>query len=249
MALDSETDYLTPPPSYTDSAISDASKTSAYAQMIQTNTINTFSFPQDFGIYHASGSLSDLWIAKSADSPPLFYISTHSLVSSKASVELHAGPSPASPPIATAQFHGFSSNIDLALGLKNQGRQNYSLIKDGVFSPTEFFDFLMLTGVVERFEWRSSSGPEVTALQGRSHGMKLVRVSTGRVVAAWARPHGGTKKKGKLRFMAREGGELDDRWEVLVVISITALIERARRARNHRATAGGAGAGAAGAGC
>jgi len=81
--------------------------------------------------------------------------------------------------------------------------------------------------------------------------MKLVRVSTGEVVAAWARPNSGTKKKGKLRFMAREKGELDDRWEVMVVVSIMAIIEKARRTSNNGAAAGGAAAGASagGGGC
>lgn len=81
--------------------------------------------------------------------------------------------------------------------------------------------------------------------------MKLVRVATGEVVAAWARPNSGTKKKGKLRFMARGKGVMDDKWEVMVVISITAIIEKARRTRTSGAAAGGAAAGASagGGGC
>lgn len=49
-------------------------------------------FPNDIGVYHASGSFKDLRISLSGDSPPLFYVSTHSSWSSKPSVVLHGGP-------------------------------------------------------------------------------------------------------------------------------------------------------------
>jgi hypothetical protein len=188
-----------------------------------------------------------MWIAKSADSPPLFYISTHGGFSSQPSVVLHSGSTPNFIPIANAQFHNFSSTINITIG-----RDNYSLLKNGTLSSVEFFDFFVnATAKMERFEWKSSSGPEVAALRGKSHGMKLVRVGTGEVVAAWARPNSGTRKKGKLRFTARDRGELDDKWELMAVVSISAIIEKSRRSRNNRVIAGGAagGGGGGGGGC
>lgn len=67
----------------------------------------------------------------------------------------------------------------------------------------------------------------------------------------WARPNLGTKKKGKLRFMARHKGEMDARWEDMVVISILAIVEKARRTNNNGSAAAGisAGAAAGGGGC
>lgn len=66
----------------------------------------------------------------------------------------------------------------------------------------------------------------------------------GEVVAAWTGPNNGTRKKGKLRFMARENG-LGDEWEVMAVICIAAMAEKARRTKGR----GGAAAGGGGGGC
>jgi len=99
---------------------------------------------------------------------------------------------------------------------------------------------------MERFEWKSSYGPEVQALRGSSHGMKLVRVSTGEVVAVWARPNSGMKKKGKMRFMA-DRGVMGEKWETMVVISILAIMEKTRRNNKNRSR-GVAGSGGFGAG-
>jgi len=72
--------------------------------------------------------------------------------------------------------------------------------------------------------------------------MKLMRVATDQVVAAWAKPNSGTKKKGKLRFMARDTGELGDEWEIMAVMSIVAILVKARRnAAARNAAAGGGG--------
>jgi len=109
-------------------------------------------------------------------------------------------------------------------------------------------------GKKETFTWKRSSGPEVQALQGKSHGMKLVRVRDGKVVAAWTEPSSGRNKKGRLRFLG-DKAELGERWEVLVVVTIVVILEKARRNNNSRSrgrgvtnigavTAMGAGAGA-----
>ena len=136
-------------------------------------------------------------ISLSADSPSLLYVSTHSSLSRKPSVVLHGGAIPSFAALATADFHSFSSTVDILLG-----QEAHSLIKSGTFSSSQFFHVLVpSTGLNERFEWKPSSGAEVALLQGRRRGMKLVRVATGEVVAAWARPNSGRKKKGKLRFL------------------------------------------------
>jgi len=138
-------------------------------------------------------------ISLSADSPTIFYVSMHSCWSSKPSVVLHGGPNLSSPPIAAADFHSFSSTVDIVLG-----NEKHTLIKSGTFSSSQVFDVhIRSTDKNERFEWKASTGAEVASLEGQRRGMKLVRVSTGAVVAAWTRPNIGMKKKGKLRFLVR----------------------------------------------
>ena len=98
--------------------------------------------------------------------------------------------------------------------------------------------------VLEVFRWKHSSGPEVQALQGSTHGYKCVREKTGEVVAAWARPNSGYKKKGKMRFLMRDR-MADDRFETCVVITMLAIMEKLRRTKKNSSrggVVGGAGA-------
>ncbi len=88
-------------------------------------------------------------------------------------------------------------------------------------------------GKRERFEWRHSSGPEVSALEGRSRGLKLVRVGTGEVVAAYAKTGMSARKIGKFRWVSNE--EWGEEAGILVVISLLAIVERERRDEKRRA--------------
>ncbi|TVY33173.1 hypothetical protein LSUB1_G008392, partial [Lachnellula subtilissima] len=165
-------------------------------------------FPPAFGFYHASGSHSDLRISLSAESAPLFYISTHNSLSSQPSIILNSAPNPASPPLAHADLHTFSSGTDISIFSPPNPRPllTTSFQKAGVFSTAHTFTIPSSTSTSSQtFEWKSSSGPEVRALQGRSHGLKLVTAG-GAVVAVWAPPQSGNNKKGKMAFIggARE---------------------------------------------
>jgi hypothetical protein len=105
--------------------------------------------------------------------------------------------------------------------------------KESAFSSTYSFTFA-IQGRLEKFEWKNSSGAEVQALNGSSHGMKLVRVATGSVVTAWTKPHSGTAKQGKMKFTAKDRGALGNDFEKVVVISIAAIMEKLRRAAKRR---------------
>jgi hypothetical protein len=214
--------------------------------------IGASGFPKDFGFYHASDGGTDMVIQLHADnSKQLFYVSCHGGFSSQPSVVLHSGPYNRSAPLASVEFKSFSSTIDILVG-----QEPVMLQRDGVLSDVRFFDFLIpSTGKKERFEWKHSSGPEVMALKGSSHGMKLVWAAKNEVVAAWAGPNSGTRKKGKMSFMGdREA--LGPRFEVMAVISVLAIMERKRRtnkkkhhgAMHHMAGSAGGFGGAAGMG-
>jgi hypothetical protein len=105
----------------------------------------------------------DMTIALSADSPPIFYISTHGGFSSKPTVVLHSGAYESASPMATADFHSFSSTVQVMLS-----NQSFKLQSEGAFHPVKFFLFPMPQAngqtQLERFEWKSSSGAESTAL-------------------------------------------------------------------------------------
>jgi hypothetical protein len=107
------------------------------------------------------------------------------------------------------------------------------------------FPAVLASGEREMFEWKSSSGADVQSLEGRSHGMKLVRMRSGEVVAAWTRANSGYKKKGKISFLRADKEALGEGFELMVVISILSIMEKARRRKNN-ASASGAGAGGGG---
>lgn len=73
--------------------------------------------------------------------------------------------------------------------------------------------------------------------------MKLVVAGTGEVVAAWSPPNSGTRKKGKMAFLGRSREVFGGVWEMMAVISVLALMEKARRRRNNSAAGAAGGAG------
>lgn len=195
--------------------------------------------------------MSDMVVAQSGNDPnPLFYISTHSGFSSKPSVVLHSTRYETSPPMATADFPSFTSTIDIELKASpSYPTERTTLAKDGVFSSCRvFYCTLPGSNVNERFEWKRSSGQEVASLHGRSHGDKLVRVKTGEVVAAWTLPGMSTKKKGKMSFLGNRE-VLGDKFELMAVICMLGIMEKARRNKSHAAGGAGGGGAAGGGGC
>ncbi|XMA14084.1 hypothetical protein WAI453_006875 [Rhynchosporium graminicola] len=100
----------------------------------------------------------------------------------------------------------------------------------------EFCHTLPWSDVREKFEWRHTSGPIKRSIDRDSGGMKLIRVSTGDVVAVYAGLRQSSKAKnasrvqGMFRFLRGDstvglGGE----FEVLAITSILSLVERGRR--------------------
>lgn len=144
---------------------------------VSIQLLQSFRFPQSFGIYHASGSNSDFVIALHASNQPIYLISTHGGFSSQPSVILHSSPHESAPPLATADFHSFSPSTDLTLYVPDPANPKItSLNKEGMFwSSYIFLCYIPASKATEEFEWKSSSGHEVNALQGRGYGKKCVR--------------------------------------------------------------------------
>ncbi|KAK0107974.1 hypothetical protein ONS96_003756 [Cadophora gregata f. sp. sojae] len=207
-------------------------------------------FPQSFGIYHAAGTSSDLVLAHHNHDPnPLVYITTHNAWSSKPSIVLHSSGLNSSPQLATAKLVSFSSEVQINILAQSTGRSIIaeSMRKDHNQHACHFFTVPVGGNQTpERFEWKSSKGNEVRSLNGKSHGMKLVRVRTGEVVVAWAPPNSGTRKRGKMAFLNRE--VLGENFEIMAVVTILAIMEKARRGRGGGAAAAAGAGGAAGGG-
>ncbi|KAG4435586.1 hypothetical protein IFR05_008932 [Cadophora sp. M221] len=196
-----------------------------------------FRFPPAFGLYSAGSFSGDLYIAQGKDDPnPLYYVSTHSGLSSQASVILHSTSHPNSPPHATADFHSFSSTIDLTLFIDippGSGPQTCAMESTGVMSSSRMFQApIPSTGQLETFEWKGSSGTEVQMLDGRSHGKKCVRVSTGEAVAVFTHPSMSIDKRGKMAFIG-DRVNLGEAFEVLAVMGVVAMVEKERRAKQR----------------
>ncbi|KAH7369780.1 hypothetical protein BKA65DRAFT_5051 [Rhexocercosporidium sp. MPI-PUGE-AT-0058] len=114
----------------------------------------------------------------------------------------------------------------------------------GIFSAEkyEFCHTLPWNDVRERFEWRQTSGPFVRTIDRDSGGLKLIRVSTGDVIAVYAglgyssRASNPSRVIGMFRFLRGDSTVgLGEEFEVLAIMSILSLVERGRRvAKAHR---------------
>lgn len=184
---------------------------------------------------------------------------------------LHSGPSKASTVISFAKFHSVTQMTDITLCpapprsvSANFSTTNFSFPRPphekqrirpkfkfeqlaptgGIFSAEkhEFCHTLPWSGVRERFEWRHSSGPFVRTIDRDSGGLKLLRVSTGDVIAVYAglgqtsRATNPSRVVGMFRFLRGDGTVgLGEEFEVLAIMSILSLVERGRRvAKAHK---------------
>lgn len=186
-------------------------------------------------------------IALAKESAPILYISTHGGFSSQPSVILHSRAQEGSKPLGTADFHSFSRTMDLLLynpsSLVSGPAFSTTVDAEATFSFSMTFSAPVTSSQIEKFEWKNSSGADVASLAGRSHGMKLVLQRTGEVIAVWAPPNEGYKKKGKMAFIANRGS-LGVLMEIAAVISVAGIMEKRRRQKkNSRGAAAGGGGG------
>ncbi|KAL2063779.1 hypothetical protein VTL71DRAFT_5584 [Oculimacula yallundae] len=211
-----------------------------YQPQQQVQQPQTNRFPTSFGFYRLGvKSASDLVIALEKNDPnPLFLISTHGVWSSKSSVILHSSNSKSSPPLATANLHNFGSDMEVVLIGAGGGSAETHVKKNGFGKGTLTFSAPVGAGMgggigiggggTEQFEWKSSHGEEVKGMDGKGHGMKLLRVGTGEVVAAWTPASSGRNKRGNMSFMGNRD-VYGDAFEIIVVITIAGIIEKRRR--------------------
>ncbi|ESZ89737.1 hypothetical protein SBOR_9878 [Sclerotinia borealis F-4128] len=188
----------------------------------------TYLFPSIFGVYR--DGMRKLFLSEHHITTPFMSIATHTGLSGEPSIVI----SSPTAVMATADFHSFSSKTDLVVG-----NTSACLQSTGFLSAVWDFTYTFDDGHQEVFEWRRSSGDAVAGLGGRSKGHKLVRVSSGEVVAAWTHPGGmSLDKVAKIGILdsARAHG-WGERWEVTVVVGTIALIEKERRTRNNAAAA------------
>jgi hypothetical protein len=133
--------------------------------------------------------------------------------------------------IATAQYNFLSAtDIDIAPQSAGHPPLRAKMQKTGWLPDAWGFEMLLpgsSSARREQFEWKYSRGPEVAALEGRTRGLKCVRVATGEVVCAWAWTAVSARKVGKLRWV------LGERWgeevELMVLVTLLAVVERVRR--------------------
>jgi hypothetical protein len=160
---------------------------------------------------------------------------------------------PPAPKSTSANFSRTSFSLPIQTGRSGSGLEVHSPTKDrptfkfevltpsgGIFT-TEKYSFchtLPRTQEKERFEWKYTSGPFVRTVEStrESGGLKLIRSSTGDVVAVYAglgpssRASNPSRVMGMFRFLTGEGmAGLGGEFEALAIMSILAIVERNRR--------------------
>ncbi|KAL2072137.1 hypothetical protein VTL71DRAFT_11480 [Oculimacula yallundae] len=198
--------------------------------------------------------------------PHLFYISIQK--DARADLLVHSGPSKVSTVIAFAKFYSVTQITDITLRptLPRSASINFSFpyssqetLKQRAYPKSKFEQLAPTNGlfgvekyefcytlpwndVRERFEWRHTSGPFMRSIDRDSGGLKLIRVSTGNVIAVYAglgqesKARNPGRVQGMFRFLKEEGTVgLGEEFEVLAIVSILSLVERARRgAMGHK---------------
>ncbi|KAI9746302.1 MAG: hypothetical protein M1818_000013 [Claussenomyces sp. TS43310] len=237
---------------------------------VTSTSPNAFSSGEILGIYR--NSHSDMQIGASKDSPPLYYIETHSSLSPKPSLILHTTklsqpplrPSTSDTSLSSADFHSFSSTIDIYL---NQSINSFSAIaangdakstappgkitlsKSGWINIVFSFGILIPeTNVVERFDWQASTSRDVRALDGHRSGFECTRKSTGESIAVFTGVPMSRKKVGKMRWNTGSSEKLGSARaavEVAVLTALLALLERRMRQSGARSGSAVGGGGAA----
>ncbi|KAK1980677.1 hypothetical protein LZ30DRAFT_594283 [Colletotrichum cereale] len=209
-------------------------------------------FPPAFNVY--TQSFSRTMILGEHQNQPSYAMSLHSGLSSSPPIVLHSGPTNTSPPLASVEYHSFSSRMSITLPPAPRGSPGGAPVVDlesKMDFPSSSYHFAMGVGPdcerLEQFQWRPSSGEAIAMLDGRSRGWKLVRLaqsagpaafrgSDGKeVVAVWTDAGMSLSKQAKFAFIGSGlTGELGERWAVMAVISGLAIFERQRqRNQNH----------------
>jgi hypothetical protein len=171
-------------------------------------------------------------------------------------IRLHYGPDNTYPTIGAVRFRASTTSDIIILHRSNSKtfsqdpnddvlETHIELTKSGTVTTSlhSFYHVLPTVNGIqtrEKYEWRFSGDPEVKKLatenlpgeniSQQSRGLKLVRISTGAMVAVWA---GGIHNKlynprriaGKMRFVEEEANE---EMKLLAVMSMLSIVERSR---------------------
>ncbi|KAF9875250.1 hypothetical protein CkaCkLH20_07070 [Colletotrichum karsti] len=213
-------------------------------------------FPPMFNVY--SQSFSRTFLLGEHQNEPFYAMSIHSGLSSSPPIVLHSGPADTYPPLASVEYHSFSSRMSVTLPPAPKGSPGGAPILD-LESRSDFpsYSYVFSMGVgpncerLEQFEWRASSGEAIAILDGRSRGHKLIRLSKTippnappgvfrggdgkEVVAAWTDAHTSMTKAAKFAFLGSGlTGELGERWAIMAAMSGLAIFERERQRKRRR---------------
>lgn len=190
-------------------AVSLFSRKASLPTYSQLYRYNNKIFPAEFGVYHASTFGRSYVLAESNEksrSSPLFYVSTtHGSLGfgSQPDLVLHSDASRSSPAIATAKIRGLSRITNICLYHPSGQSLNIILQGQGPFRTSVFFSIPVGDGTTEVFDWRRNTGPDGICLS-RTNEKKLIRASTGQVVAVWTPPYQRWWKLGRMSWHAEQ---------------------------------------------
>jgi hypothetical protein len=196
------------------------------------DNIDVDGFPRAFGIYRTKGKEFHYVLVPTAKDPfPYFLVNTPHTFTYDERLTLHPGSNSAKPALASTKFRKSSKIQHITLGSTEWGASpTEELWREGyLYLVWHFSLYLPALGRREHFQWQYSGGPEIRAM-GHYDGLRLVRESTEKVVAAFAYVKLSKTKKGKMQFM-NEREDLGEEFWLMVFMSMLSILEGERRAR------------------
>jgi hypothetical protein len=211
------------PPSYSEAIRPAAAGTpgpaSTYHSGPQSSNEVSIQFPVSFNIY--SQGLSSTWTLAEHQDHPVYRVVLHSGFSGSPGLVLLGGPQKSAPPMASVDFHVFSSRMTITLPAlpgqnPTQGAQEQLVnSRRGIQRTYPFsIEVDLATGKREAYEWRYSGGDAVTSLNANHFGWKLVRMAGG--------PPPGVESEGGGKFVPG-GFTTSDAKEIVAAAAETTL--------------------------
>jgi hypothetical protein len=201
---------------------------------------------KELGVYH---TVSHLCLrVLDVNDVPLYYVDNSFWTSKKPDVTLHAGSDKTGPILGVSKYTAFSSDVKVGVGDPNVDNGS-NMIWEDVIKKSKIkhnrYDWSMtLPGTYERctFIWKRThhfglENEHRTAKWALTN-FKLIDGQTGEIVANFA--NNGIKqwkKMGKVVIRAEYGAQ----WELMVLLTALAIVEKARRRERAKRWAGAGG--------
>ena len=206
---------------------------------------------KELGVYHTKLHIN-LSIHDDASNAPLYFVNNSFWTRNTADVTLHAGSDRTGPILGVAKYTPFSSDMKVGLGDPNAADISglyvtwEDVTKESKIKHSSYKWSMTLPGTYERrsFTWKRTHHfgleNEGRTAKWAVTNFKLIDDQTREIVANFA--NNGIKQWKKMgKFVVR--AEYGQEWELMVLLTVLAIIEKARRRERARRSGKGGGGG------